>query len=127
MAINNFLTNPTNIAEIFALGVALCTAKGTRGTYWSLFSLFLLVTLSIESLGYYYRVVLVKPNYLFYNLFMVIQMAFFSILFYKFNLTKSAKVYTVLIFAMFIVFFAVRRSFEILLVHTIFIVDNFCR
>ena len=81
MAITDFLTNPSNAAEVIALVTTLFTLLSKKAGYWSLFILYLVITISIEILGYYFRAILKQPNYQFYNFFMIIQVLFFTFLF----------------------------------------------
>jgi hypothetical protein len=107
MAITDFLTNPTNAAEVIALIAALCTLTHRGSGYWSYFILYLSITIAIEILGYYFRAVLKQPNYPFYNFFMIFQALFFSYLFYMFQDSKKIRLWIPLAFGVFLVFFIV--------------------
>lgn len=105
MAITQFLTNPTTLAELIALVTALFTLFNKKAGYWSLFILYLLITILIEIGGYYFRVELKKPNYPFYNFFMIVQFLLFAFLFYRFHQSKGIKQWVTFFVIAFIVFF----------------------
>ena len=105
MAIIQFLSNPSNAAEVIALVIALLTLTGKRAGYWSLFILYLAITIAVEITGFYYRTVLVKPNYPFYNFFMIAQVLFFAFLFYKYHESRTIRLLVVVVLAIFLVFF----------------------
>jgi hypothetical protein len=78
--------------EILALIAAIVCLTSKRSGYWALFLAFLLITLSIEGFGYYYKVILKLPNYIFYNMLMLIQVVFFSFLFNRFSKKNYNKI-----------------------------------
>lgn len=105
MAIIQFLSNPTTIAELIALVAALFILSNKKTGYWSFFIPYLLITILIESAGYYYRVELKKPNYPFYNFFMFAQLLFFAFLFYKFHQSKRIKQWVSILVIVFVLVF----------------------
>jgi len=105
MAIIQFLSNPTNAAELIALVAALFILLNKKAGYWSFCIPYLLITILIEAAGYYFRVELKKPNYAFYNFFMIIQLLFFAFLFYKFHQSKKIKQWVPVFVITFILFF----------------------
>ena len=72
MAITDFLTNPTTIAELAALLVALLLLFRKRYSYWSWFAMYCTLLVAAEFAGFYMRTVLVQPNNIIYNLLMLL-------------------------------------------------------
>lgn len=91
MAIINFLTTPATIAELMALVAALLTVRDKRSGYWRFFILYLVITLSVESAGFYMRTVLRVSNQQLYNFFMLIQALSFAFLFFRFNTNRKIR------------------------------------
>ncbi len=115
MAISNFLSNPSNIAEIIALIVALLTLSSKKAGYWRLFILYLAITIAVEAAGSYLHFVLEKQNYPLYDLFMIVQALFFAFLFYRFNPTERTKLAITLICGVFFACFmteGIIKSFQ---------------
>jgi hypothetical protein len=96
MAITDFLTNPTTIAELAALLVALFFLLQKKAGYWQLFVMYAGVLLLAELVGFYMRTVLVQPNHVVYNLLMLLQAAFFLYLLYRFHESEQWQKYIVL-------------------------------
>jgi hypothetical protein len=105
MAITQFLTNPTNAAELIALGFALFSLRGKHSGYWRYFILYLLFLILLEGTGFYYRAILKEPNYPFYNFLMVVQSFYFSFLFYKFGSGREKRIWFFGCCLLFLVFF----------------------
>jgi hypothetical protein len=78
-----FLANPTIIAECLALLFSLLLLNKKNG-YWQIFALFLAFTISIEAISVYLRFVLKIPTYPANNFLWMVQLFFYSFLFYKF-------------------------------------------
>lgn len=96
MAITDFLTNPTTIAEFAALLAALFFLVTKKAGYWRLFAMYAAVLLLAEFAGFYMRTVLVQSNNLVYNVLMLLQAAFFLYLLYRFHESAQWKKYIVL-------------------------------
>jgi hypothetical protein len=105
MALIDFLTNPTNAAEMISLVTSLCTVTRKQAGYWSLFSLFLIITLVIEGAGFYYRAILKQPNYPFYNFLMIVQVLFYSFLYNKFMPKRQTRFVLFMVAGLFLFFF----------------------
>lgn len=95
MAITDFLTNPTTLAELAALLVALFFLLTKKAGYWQLFAMYAAVLLGVEFAGYYMRTVMVQPNHVLYNLLMLLQAAFFLYLLYRFHESEYWRQYIV--------------------------------
>ena len=83
MAIINFF-NAAVCAELLALITALLFITLRGVSWWQLFILYLLLVMGVELGGYYVGIILKKPNYVFYHFLMMVQVGFFSFLFYRF-------------------------------------------
>ena len=85
MAIIDFLSNPSNMAEVLALLVALASVTSPRNGWWRLFALFMVMTLGVEITGYYLHNTLNRRNnYVVFVPFMLIEACFYSFILYKF-------------------------------------------
>lgn len=93
MAINDFLTNPTTLAELAAFVTALVFPVTDKAGYWRLFTLYCAVLLLAEFTGFYMRTVLVQPNHVLYNLLMLLQAAFFLYLLHRFHQSAVVRKY----------------------------------
>lgn len=91
MAITDFLTNPTTIAELAALLMAFLLLNRKKAGYWSWFALYCALLIPAEFAGFYMRTVLVQPNNIIYNLLMLLQAAFFLYLLYRFHESVRAR------------------------------------
>lgn len=114
MAIIQFF-NTAACAEIVAFITAVFALPRRANTYWRLFIIYLFITILVEIIGFYYRFELQKPNYPFYNGYMIIQAAFFSFLFTRFNRTGWIKWLPALLlaaFTMFFIFEGISNSFS---------------
>lgn len=120
MAIIDFLTNPTNAAEIITLVSSLCLVIRKRAGYWRLFILFLSITVLIEWTGFYYRTMLKQPNYPFYNFLMILQLLFYTLLFYKFFPVKQTRLILFLTVGIFLAFFIMEGVFNSFTVYNIY-------
>lgn len=85
MAIKDFITNPVTIAELLALGAACFFLYSKKAGYWRLFIAFCMLVLLVELTGFYMRTVLKQPNHVLFNLLMLVQVAFFLYLLYRFH------------------------------------------
>jgi hypothetical protein len=89
MALIHFISNPTSLAELIAFVFSIIFLIGRQNGFWRLFIIYLFLTLFAEGVGYFMHFELQKPNYIVYNIFMIIQSAFFCYLFISFfNLRK---------------------------------------
>src|SRR5580658_8100115 len=85
MAIVDFLSNPTNMAEALALLLSLVCLTSPAVGWWRLFALFMVLTLAVEATGYYVHYILNKPNnYVVFVPFMLIEACFYTYVLHKF-------------------------------------------
>lgn len=91
MAISDFLTNPTTLAEMAALLAATLLVLAKKAGYWRFFAVYCAVLLLSEFGGFYLRTVLVKPNHVLYNLLMLLQAGFFLYLLHRFHVSKKIR------------------------------------
>jgi hypothetical protein len=104
MAITDFF-NTAVCAELAAFITALVVFAGRRYGYWSLFIAYLFITIAVEAAGFYTKTVLRAPNYPYYNFLMIVQVLFFSYLFFRFHPPKSVRILLLLMLGFFMIFF----------------------
>ena len=91
-------------AEIVSLLAALFLLRSKQKTYWILFIIFLIITLMVEGEGYYLGE-LKKTNHAYYNFLMIVQVLFYSLLFFKFQESEKTKLWPLIALSIFIIFF----------------------
>jgi hypothetical protein len=104
MAITAFFTISV-CAEITALLMAIITLFNKQKSYWFLFVIYLIITLLVEAAGFYKGALLKIPNHVFYNFLMIVQVLFFTRLFYDFIKSDAARFGLLTALAVFILFF----------------------
>jgi hypothetical protein len=104
MAISSFF-NVSVCAELVTLATALVTISNRRFGYYKAFTPYLIIILLTEFAGYYYKEVLHKPNYPFYNGLMLVQVLFFSFLFYQFLQSARSRVFILTCIILFLFFY----------------------
>ncbi len=107
MAITDFFTNPTTIAELVVFTAACFFLLSKKANYWRLFAVYSTVLLLAEFAGFYMRTVLVQPNHVLYNLLMLLQAAFFLYLLYRFHQIAGIKKMIVAAAVVFLLFFLI--------------------
>jgi len=91
MAIKFF--NTAVCSELIALIAALFFLKDKAATYWRFFILFLIITLTVEVIGFYLLLINKPSNAIVYNAFMILQMSFYCFLFFCFDESKKSRLY----------------------------------
>jgi len=104
MALKDFF-NIAVYGELLAFLVALLLLSSRRNAYWRMFIVYLAIVIVVEYIGYTYKIER-KRNYAPYHFLMLCQGAFFSFLFYKFNVLKRGNGWLTAIAITFFIFFA---------------------
>jgi len=102
----DFLSNPTNLAEVLAMLIALVTLTGRGTGWWRTFIFFLAITLGVEGGGYYMVHVLGRTdNYILFVLFMLVEVSFYTFIFFRVLQSNLLQRWLIAFFIMFILIY----------------------
>ena len=110
MAVTEFLKDPITIVEVTALVMSLFTLASKKAGYWSLFIFYLIITVTAETIGYYFHEIQ-QSNYSVYHVFNLIQIFFFSFFFYRFQKNEEVKYWLFIGIEIFILGFMIEGMF----------------
>jgi hypothetical protein len=102
----DFLSNPTNLAEVLAMLIALVTLTGRSMGWWRIFIFFLAITLAVEGAGYYMVHVLDRTdNYILFVLFLLVEVSFYTFIFFRALQSNLLQRWLVAFFILFILIY----------------------